>query len=502
MTETIRNIEAFVENNHLKLFLIIFLSYASLQLYHLDYRWVDDESWYLMPINSIWEGYFRIPTVPGDDIFWPQPPLLTYLQAFFSKVIPLEAYTARLIPFSFSCILIWAVYRFTKTHFGSLPAIFAAIFVSTDNILFITGRTVRPDIMIAAFQMLSILFFLKYVDKSRDRYLWLASLSAALAVSSHPNGLVIPVSIGILSLTLLNSWKDRFKAISHSAIAFIIFITPFIFWLFWMDRDSGFENVISHWTGRHGRFSNATDEMSFFAKNWALISAEINGRYSDFIQWPFRVHIGIAAVCAIVASFFYRNKLVISIGLIIASHLMFFIFVNNSNNSVRYLASALPLLAILYAVFTSEITKVKGWSGGQKLGALLLTLMIIGGSQFAGNLLFHWKFRSANYNAVIQELRSEIPPNSTVYGSMSFWLGLRDTLFVPYMRTNWETAENTYKPEYVIMDDRVMMGGWQSGEWKPLREELLRSMNTQGQLIKEVNNKFYGKLKLYKVNYD
>ncbi len=74
-------------------------------------------------------------------------------------------------------------------------------------------------------------------------------------------------------------------------------------------------------------------------------------------------------------------------------------------------------------------------------------------------------YRNADYQSVTSQLDEIIPENTTIYGGMSFWLGLREHRFVPYMRTPWSKAVEKYHPEIVIMDDWVMAEGGLSGEW-------------------------------------
>ncbi|MEM7707638.1 MAG: glycosyltransferase family 39 protein [Pseudomonadota bacterium] len=481
--------------------LLVLTLYLIFQFFHLGHRWVDDESWYLMPLPMIFEeGSFRIPTVPGDDVFWPQPPLLTYLEAGFSKVVPLTSYSARLIPLTFGVLLLIGTYTLCRREFGWLVAVIGTFFVAADNILFLTARTVRPDIMVAAFQVFAIMGFLRYREGQEGRLGWLSfsALMAGLAVCSHPNGLLVPLSLLICTFLLVTHWPERIRCALIWGTALALSLLPFAIWMLVLDYENEFQNVISHWTGRHGRFADTPESGGLIAQAGALISAEFRGRYSDFIQWPYRIHIGVAALLGILASLFSKNRVVMTISVIAIAHLLFYIFVNNSNNSIRYLASMTPLLAILYAYW---IAGLFGTGAPLKAIAGLLLIVVIGGSQFGGNMLYHWKYRQADYTAVVDELRRQIPPGSTVYGGMSFWLGLQEYGFVPYMRTDWDQAMQRYRPTHVIMDDWVMMGGWEDGEWRPLRTRLTQYLEQHGELVTKVANPFYGDLKLYRVSY-
>jgi hypothetical protein len=125
-------------------------------------------------------------------------------------------------------------------------------------------------------------------------------------------------------------------------------------------------------------------------------------------------------------------------------------------------------------------------------GVLLLT-------QLAGNAGYLWKFRAADTSAVCNEIDQLIPPKSTVYGGMPFWIGLKNHYYVPYMRMSWGQALDEFRPNVVILDDSVMVNGTYPGEWDALRAELHEYVDLHGTLLGRVPNDFYGDLKIYAV---
>ncbi len=499
-----------VTKQHKLILVAIILGFLILQSFKFGHRWVDDESWYTMPIPSIInDGEFRIPTLPGADEFWPVPPLLTYSQAFIDTITPLSPVTARLVPLIAGAFSIFAVFLLTRRLYGNNIALLAAFFMAADNLIFLAARIIRPEALVTVFFLFALYFTVKALNKNLAfKELTLAGLFAALAFCSHPNGLLAPLCIGVILLYSYGVKIDFFKKSINSGMAFITFMLPFIFWVIYYDGPNEFANFKQAWLESYGRHSET--DVGTFSTLINLVSAEINGRYKDFVHFPFRAHIAIISLGLIIASLMAKNSINRLIAGLAALQLLFFIFVNNSNPSVRYMAVFAPLIAILAASWSwqlyqastlnmSNVLQFK-WLTDSKAVIAAFIFVSIGVSQVAGNVVYLWKFRHADYQQVITELSTVIPEKSTIYGGMAFWLGLREHQYVPYMRTSWQQALVRYNPNIVIMDDWVMAEGGSEGEWYPLKKELDAYLTQHGKLLGEVSNEFYGDMKIYQLH--
>ena len=132
----------------------VLLGFVALQMWNFSHRWVDDESWYIMPTPSVFKGEFNIPVLPGDDRFWPQPPVLTYLVAGMEALVgTITPVLARSVSLFFGCLTIVAAFALGRRLAGAKVGIWAALFVACDNLVFLAARTVRPE-MIVAFALL------------------------------------------------------------------------------------------------------------------------------------------------------------------------------------------------------------------------------------------------------------------------------------------------------------------------------------------------------------
>lgn len=483
------------------LFFLLVGAFVLLQSIYFSYRWVDDESWYLMPLPSIQDqGQFNIPAVPGDDVFWPQPPLLTYAESFVDVISPLSVTTARLLSLTAGIITIAVAFYLGKPLFGSMGGLLTAAIIAADNLFFLASRIVRPEIMVTLFFVLSIFYAIRVLDKQKQPELLqlaLAAVFSALAIYSHPNGLFVPVSVVTIWLFCSGLNMDFVvRSLKYSALVFLC-ILPFVFWIVHHDGANDFASFKSHWLGRYGR--NAEAESSLFSSLSALFLSEFQGRYASFIQFPFRLHIALVSVALVLLSLVKGPRLIKAVSVLVFIQLLFFIFVNNSNPSVRYMVTVVPLLAILGAywmlVWREAYLQDRGLLSLALIAVVFLSLVA---SQVLGNMYYLWQSRDADYETVVAKVNALLPAESkVVYGGMFWWLGLRDHTLVPYMRTSWQRALSQWDPDFVIMDDWVMVDGLD--DWSALRKELSTYLAEHGRLVGEVDGGFYGDLKIYEV---
>ena len=497
-----------VKFRHILILMLIVLAYLLLQSVNLSHRWVADESWYLMPIPSISGGEFRIPVIPGFQEFWPAPPLLTYLEYLVNLLVPLNALIARLLPLAISIALICLVYGLSAALFNRNVGVLAAFYTAADNIIFLSARTVRPDIFIPFFVIGTLLALVFYMREGKGQsYLALAGFCVGMGISTHPNGFIAPLSGLILLSFYPQFYGNRVKLFLNYSLYCGLFLIPLVIWFVWFDADSGFAHFRESWLGSYGRHAESSGGL--LANILAIVSSELNGRYAGFVQFPFRVHIALISVLVVVAGFTLKERNIRILSAIVVAQLLFFAFVNNSNDSVRYFSAVTPVIAIMVAFFTNRLFQplernysLSSLIRPRTLSCLAL-LILMGVSQWAGNILFIWQNRGADYSAVVREIRELLPEGeNTVYGEISFWLGLNDNRYVPFIRTSWQRAVELYQPNVVIMDDWVMVGGYNQDDYSSLRRDLQQYMATNGKLLGTVSSSFYGELKIYQVSYE
>ena len=472
-----------------------------MQLTNLGVRWVDDESWYLMPIDSIQqEGKFRIPTVPGNDVFWAQPPILTYLEAVTDWIRPLSVRSARAIPIAFGLSLIAGTFLLGRRLFSPLTGLIAAAFVASDNLVFLASRIIRPEILVTSLLVFALYLAARGHDDQKRKWRWmLASASmCGLATACHPNGLILAPSVVLLTLFLGGLNKETFKTIFLFGILVLVFVAPFVIWMVAFDWANEMANFKGTWLARYGRTGGQPAGQSLSVLS--LIRGEVFGRYKDFVQFPFRVHIAFFDMLSLILLLINPSRKVKALGVITLFSMAFFIFVNNSNPSVRYLAIPMPILLLGCAALVANWV-VAARSSNIAMKLLVACLVVsLGFSSLVGNAFYLWKFRDADYDKVMAQVRTMLPKDSRVYGGMFLWFGLRDRTFIPYIRMPWAKALSNWKPTAVVMDDWVMAGGGPDGSWTTLTKELDEYLATNGTLVGTIDAGFYGKLRVFTLN--
>src|SRR5260370_576216 len=94
----------------------ILILYLAQEAAGLNLRWVDDETWYLIPAKSLLtEGRLRISVFNDSDRdFWAAPPLLSALEALSWRLRELTIVQARLLTVLFGAGTILATFAFAR----------------------------------------------------------------------------------------------------------------------------------------------------------------------------------------------------------------------------------------------------------------------------------------------------------------------------------------------------------------------------------------------------
>jgi hypothetical protein len=458
-------------------------------------RWIEDESSYS---DAAWtfsrEGRIRMSMYPPTDsgsVVDVRPPAMPIALGAVFKVIGIGVWQARLLPFLGalgSIILTWLLgLRLAGPWVGAI----AALLVATDNMLFVAARTVRPEGMIA---FLLALTFLLFYDAMR-RNSWMAALGAGLAagiaMNFHINGAIAPIAMGLWALYEygVNVWRKPVAWIF--AITVVLCIVPYVLWI-----------------NSDAIHKQSYQELQALGTVVQQASGKLAGelmRYKDFlgfgnqklplpIQIPLRGPIVLVILAGVAVLYFYQRTLFWRLVLLLAAAMGWWLYLANKN--VRYTAVAASVFALIVAgaAVAYSTTPVR-----RRLAIAACVVYAL--NQIGGNAFLAWRFHRANYNQVGVELRSAIPAGETVYGANTFWLALHDRRYYSYDRTSFDYAINTFKTRYLILNDRVMLGGSGFGndDFKDVREKAAEFVRTHADKVAVVANPFYGDLEVYKV---
>jgi 4-amino-4-deoxy-L-arabinose transferase-like glycosyltransferase len=481
----------------------ILILYLAQEAAGLNLRWVDDESWCLIPAKSlITEGRFRIPVFNDSDRdFWAAPPLLSVLEALSWRLRDLTIAQARLLTVAFGAGTILAAFALARRLFNDSVGVMAALLCAVENLIFLTGRTVRPEILATFFTVSALWLLLKAVQDGTKWPLVLAGLAVGAGMSSHPNGAVASLcGVALLWFFEGTSFLRRGRLYAFAFFCTLGFL-PTV--LFFIHNDSagdfeGFHSLVA----LHARGGPSLLER------WSRsLVTEATERYVAFSAFPYRLHLALLSLAAVVVSLCRRNRSARFLATCVLLHLAFFALVTKASKNPRYMTLVMPFVSMIWAEWLVKLWTERHWTGaltrlyGSGRARVLASLLfvLVGLSQIAGNAAYVWKYRHAKTEEVCHQIDALIPRNSTIYGGMAFWIGLNDHTYVPYMRMPWREALDEFHPNILILDDWVMVKGSYPGEWDALRAELHDYVDAHGKLLGEVPNDFYGDLKIYSV---
>ena len=124
-------------------------------------------------------------------------------------------------------------------------------------------------------------------------------------------------------------------------------------------------------------------------------------------------------------------------------------------------------------------------------------------AQCGANLFLLRAARQANYPQLTTELRRIVPPGAPVYGTITFWLALREHPFISYERTEPLTAANTFGAQYFITGDRMMAQVDDSRKDDTFYSELNRQLAiiaARSSVAGHMDDPYYGDLTIYQLN--
>jgi len=394
-------------------------------------------------------------------------------------------------------------------RYGTAIAVVSSVFVAFDNLIFVTARTVRQEIFVAAFALCAfLLLFSESSNELKKVRIFLAGIVSGVGLYIHPNFFLVAVSLLFINMLLSKSGR---KARSSLWLIFgmALGVLPYVIYVVHWDMGTGFRvlqtqlmdgaNMIAH-TGR------------FLSSTWGR---ELE-RYASYIFFPYRLLIFFMQSAAVIFALRRRDRLDKAILIIIFVHLVLFPLLISHRTS-RYLTVLMPFMAILVV---KMVWNIAGWSFGiswhdswsaikklrfSALGAIALA-MVFFANQLGGDA---WAMRRANncgYSPFIKQIREIVPPDARVWGTMTFWFGFYDH---PY-RTQYSDDLVSFQPEYVILYDNDIWGNRtgvtgredpEAAKLQSLRNQLTALVAERGTYVGAVPNACYGNIEIFRLDW-
>jgi hypothetical protein len=459
-------------------------------------RWVPDESWYADAGKTLMqEGRLRLSSFPPSDPSSrvdTRPPAMSAALALSFRLFGVGLWQARLPSYAARTGAILIVFLLGIRYGGLLAGLLAAALLLSDNYLFVAGRTARPEALVTLFLVLTLWLYHQARERKSLLFTFLASLAAAGAMAFHVAGFAAVLTLGLLLLLELrfSVWK------SARAWCFALTIAAaagsFALWV--------------HSDAHH----YAAYQSDYISRASVPYNEKINQellRYEDFVGFsnqrtplPVRIPVRAHIALAILASFFilwrYNRTASLDLGVCVAANILWWTYL--VNKTARYFSVCAPLFALLIALAAVALLRKTTWT---RTVACAVALVLL--SQLAGNAFLLYTFRTADYSMVTRQLRTAIPRDKSAYGLTTFWLALNDHKYYSYDRTTFDYAISTLKPDYLILNDRVMLygSGYGVDDLKVLREQSNAFAQRFASLVAKIPSPYYGPLEVYHVCY-
>jgi 4-amino-4-deoxy-L-arabinose transferase-like glycosyltransferase len=463
------------------------------QLPYFQSRWIEDENSYG---DAAWsfarEGRIHMSMYPPTDIgsvVDVRPPVMSIALGGVFRLVGLGVWQARLLPFLAALAAIFVTYLLGAYLADEWTGAIAALLAATDSLLFVAGRTTRPESLEAFLNTLAALLFIAAMRRNSWKASLAAGLVAGLSMNLHINGVIAPVAMGLWALYEYGPTVWRKPVAWTFAVTVALCILPYILWI----------NADAIHQRAYFEMRNLVDYRIV-----SRFQGEVN-RYSDFIgignlKMPLPVQIPVRAPIAalIVAGLgvlWVRNRgLFWYLGLLLVAHMGWWYYLGNK--SVRYTAVAAPLFALIVAAGGVALASTPRLR--QFVAALWLLYAVIG---IAGNLYVSNRFKGADYNTLSAQLRQVVPAGATAYGAATFWLALHDRRYYSYDRSPFDYAMANLKPQYLILNDRIMLHGSGFGEdnFSEIRTKAEAFVQSHAEKVASISNPFYGDLEVYRV---
>lgn len=275
---------------------------------------------------------------------------------------------------------------------NSIFKIIGVILLITDFTFLQSTRVGRPEIWTLSFGLLSLYFYLKYINSEFKKYVFLilSLFSSAVAFLFHMNGIIFTLIILIVSII---NYKKIISLKFKDILVLLVIILPVLIWV--ASRFVYFYNSLL------SRFKIGLAQDTWIVSIFTAKPLELKLIYLSFI------------LITVISFIFYlkskTNKLLIIIfSLLFSWALMLF------NRDFWYAVFIIPFiilaLTILLDHFLNNRSKFIGLIG-------LLIILLLSNTKFHFDILISEGGDKYSYEKYISDIKNIIPDNKTVFNS-------------------------------------------------------------------------------------
>lgn len=463
-----------------------------------------DESWISSDAMAIVDKSF----VKMDHPFFEDNSGLLYLPKLilgnYYKIFGLGFVQGRLFILSFSFLLLFFFYKFTKEFFGKTAAILAIVYFASTNSFLFSSHLIRFDVHFVIFLLLSLRLFFLYLKSSNVKYLFWSGLFLGFSQLFQTMGVLFQASfiVAWAGIWLINR-KFNLKHFIYFSLGL------FVYWIFYL-----LVYVlpgVSRYITSHSYFFFVDHPFPILSLPLnALIDAELF-RYKNYFYPEGIVELSfiiISLVWGIKSQDYLRKFLA---GYVLISALLFFFFASNKGH--YYFIYLLPFASICLVLFFLDLWKLR-----HKF--FLYFLFFIIGFNYFRQFKVTWEYSSYNYLKIYHLIAPHLSPNSKVLGEALYWLPLKDYRYANISLLTWYRIDenlNAYEalskinPDFIIVDpyvegklvedeSQISPIDFQRGLHKISKKQFNRYLEENAILVTSYNSEYYfGEIKLYKV---
>ena len=460
---------------------------------NVDEPWESVTSWQLIEVgklnNPVLENrdYYDIHLLE-PRIF--QSIILAPVYALFG----LDLWVGRLVSIGFGLVALFVFSLLLKNTYSNQKLIFLGVsLLLVHNLFYVYSRMIRPEVIQTLQVLLCYYLINRGLTEKSNQKLFLSGIVAGLGLLTHPNFLLFCVAF--FTLILIDQKKNAFtqKLTISFVIGSLTGFLPFVIYLLKEDYTNGFTHF---WAQVAGRVHQGDENF--------IIKTLIDelGRYKSYIYFPYRLLPFLIEFVFFLLALRIKNKSTILKHSILMWGIVLVLFPFYVSHRVeRYFLPLIPFQIIVILEVLHNYQKTSTYVSWLRKMALFLLVY-----QILGNVVITIQQRTQPYNQLLKEIRTKIPANSKVWGSMQFWFGFNDCEY----RSQYTYLNElyTFKPEYVITNDESIWGrkNYKTGiiskskNWEEVANKMDEYCLKYGSVEHQFGETGYGNLKIWKIN--
>ena len=438
----------------------------------------------------------------GMEVYFVQPRvLLPLICAGVFKLADYSIAVSRLPSLLFGVLAVVALYRIAERFFGNKQSFLICLAVIINPCFWIDSRRCRPEMYYAALALLFLWLVVLYFRCSRAFVAFLAGIIAALAILSHPNGLIITAAISISWIV----WKEKphlFKFVMWALAGFVLAILPYIVYVFWATRhpDVSFLKQMRI----HCAYSSEIVGIIREATRWRI-----------FLQLPLGIPLGLVMFAGWLVAWWKSTAEDKFTATVVTVYVLALPFLT-VNIIPDYLIAVVPFFCVLIVRLVYRLNEFDFLSGSARMCyiARILVILIYVVSSLSPIMFMLYRQHDADFNKVVDEVAKVVGPKARVDAISPFWIGCNRYIYGPYLMTYSGAVSLKDALQWVYSQSfdysiRTVWNGDPLGFKKlPNKMPQFRSYFLTDNLCKmfgtkvhEFYNEYYGPVEIYKIDW-